>query len=334
MACSRWRRWSRWPTCGGPSCSPGGWCLAASALFFGYILARALTSPVAYIAWDDEFMVIGCLMLYLLTACYFTDPRRRLWVLGILMALAAVNLAVGRAAVRGRGQFHAVLVHPPRAVHRAGRAASTFARTIWRDIWKCWLPESVDGALEPGAGLGEVLLRVWRAHVFLAGHAAHRQPGGIPQRLRGHDGADAPEPGAGEGEIAGMVRPDGAAAVIAVVALAAVGVGLALSAQQAAPGTRPARCSTSRHDVRPAALGGGGAGNSRFAPVRHGCGDLRVLWPDVPRSADPARPDPRAQRLPRTAGRIRRAWAGWRCCCSWGRTCGGAADVPAPVSAA
>lgn len=78
-----------------PKPSPSGLCLAASAWFFGYILARTLTSPVAYIAWDDEFMVIGCLLLYLLTACYLTDPRRRMWVLWILLALAGGNLLVG-----------------------------------------------------------------------------------------------------------------------------------------------------------------------------------------------------------------------------------------------
>ena len=75
--------------------APDGLCLGASAVFFGYVLVRALLSPVAYIAWDDEFMVMGCLMLYLLTACYLTDPRRRLWVLWILMTLAVVNILVG-----------------------------------------------------------------------------------------------------------------------------------------------------------------------------------------------------------------------------------------------
>jgi O-antigen ligase len=73
---------------------PNGLCLASSALFFGYILWRALVSPVVYLAWFDEFMVLGALIVYLLTACYFTDPRRRLWLLFVLLALAGVNLAV------------------------------------------------------------------------------------------------------------------------------------------------------------------------------------------------------------------------------------------------
>ena len=87
-----------------PKLPPDGWCLGASAVFFGYVLARAYFSPVAYIASEDAFMVGGSLIVYLLTACYFTDPRRRVWVLSILMALAAVNLVVGaRQFAEGSG---------------------------------------------------------------------------------------------------------------------------------------------------------------------------------------------------------------------------------------
>ncbi len=78
-----------------PKLPANGWCLASSALFFGYILARTLTSPVEYIAWDDRFMVLAALVVYLLTACLLTDPRRRQWVLVALLALAVVNIVVG-----------------------------------------------------------------------------------------------------------------------------------------------------------------------------------------------------------------------------------------------
>ena len=77
-----------------PKLSPNGWCLGSSALFFGYVLARAFFSPVVYLAREDAFMVLGALIVYLLTACYLTDPRRRLWVLGGLLVLAVANLAV------------------------------------------------------------------------------------------------------------------------------------------------------------------------------------------------------------------------------------------------
>ena len=78
-----------------PKLSPNGWCLVSTLVFLGYVLARAAFSPVAYIAWEDGFMVLGALIVYLLTACYLTDPRRRLWVLGGFLALAACNLAIG-----------------------------------------------------------------------------------------------------------------------------------------------------------------------------------------------------------------------------------------------
>lgn len=71
------------------------WCLGASALFFGYVLVRTLTSPVAYLAWDDRFMVLAALIVYLLTACLLTDPRRRQWILAGLLTLAVVNLVIG-----------------------------------------------------------------------------------------------------------------------------------------------------------------------------------------------------------------------------------------------
>ena len=74
---------------------PNGWCLVSSAVFFGYVLLRALFSPVSYLAWSDAAMVLGALIIYLLTACYLTDPRRRLWVLTGLLALAFGNLGVG-----------------------------------------------------------------------------------------------------------------------------------------------------------------------------------------------------------------------------------------------
>ena len=78
-----------------PKLPASPWCMASTALFFGYILARTLTSPVDYLAWDDRFMVLAALIVYLLTACLLTDPRRRRWILAGLLALAVVNLVVG-----------------------------------------------------------------------------------------------------------------------------------------------------------------------------------------------------------------------------------------------
>jgi O-antigen ligase len=84
---------------------PNGFCLASSALFFGYILWRASVSPVEYLAWFDEFMVLGALIVYLLVACYLTDPRRRVWLLVVLLAVAAVNLVVAARQFSGGDDY-------------------------------------------------------------------------------------------------------------------------------------------------------------------------------------------------------------------------------------
>ena len=74
---------------------PNPLCLAATGLFLGYVLVRGFTSPVAYIAWTDEFIALGALAVYLLTACHLTNPRERWWVLAFLLAAGVVNVLVG-----------------------------------------------------------------------------------------------------------------------------------------------------------------------------------------------------------------------------------------------
>ncbi len=80
---------------------PNGWCLSSAALFGGWIVVRACFSPVVYLARADAFMVLAALIVYLLTACYFTDPRRRLWVLGVWVLLAGGNLVLGARQFAG-----------------------------------------------------------------------------------------------------------------------------------------------------------------------------------------------------------------------------------------
>jgi O-antigen ligase len=70
-------------------------CLGVSAAFFGYILARAMRSPVDYLWWTDFYMVLGCLAVYLLTAFYLTGIRERVIVIWVLFALAAINVFIG-----------------------------------------------------------------------------------------------------------------------------------------------------------------------------------------------------------------------------------------------
>lgn len=63
-------------------------CLLVSALFFTYILVRATFSEVTYLWWQDFYMVLACLIVYLLTVFYVTDPRDRAILVWALLALS------------------------------------------------------------------------------------------------------------------------------------------------------------------------------------------------------------------------------------------------------
>ena len=107
-----------------PKMPANGWCLLSSTLFFGYILARSLTSPVLYLAWFDRFMVLAALAVYLLTACLLTDPRRRLWILAALLALGITNLVVGARQFAGGDGF--MLFGFLRSIQYSGRASGLY----------------------------------------------------------------------------------------------------------------------------------------------------------------------------------------------------------------
>ena len=127
--------------------APNGWCLVSSAVLFGYVLIRALFSPVVYLAWEDGFMVLGALIVYLLTACYLTDPRRRLWIFGWLLVLAAADLAIGVRQFAGDDKTTAFGFL--RSVQYAGRASGFFV-----------CPDHLAGFLEMVICLG-VSVVVW-----------------------------------------------------------------------------------------------------------------------------------------------------------------------------
>ncbi len=68
-------------------------------------------------------MVLAALVLYLLTACLLTDPRRRLWVLAALLALALVNLFVGaKQFASGQGYMLFGFIRSP----STGRASGLY----------------------------------------------------------------------------------------------------------------------------------------------------------------------------------------------------------------
>jgi hypothetical protein len=70
-------------------------CLVTSAVFFGYVLWRAIYSPVEYFAWSDLYMVLGCLAVYYLTSLHLTGTRERTVILWTLFILAALEVFIG-----------------------------------------------------------------------------------------------------------------------------------------------------------------------------------------------------------------------------------------------
>lgn len=75
--------------------NPSAVCLAVSSVCFSYILLRAAYSPIEYLWWKDFYMVLGCLVAYLLTSLYLTGERQRTAVVWGLLALAVIEIFIG-----------------------------------------------------------------------------------------------------------------------------------------------------------------------------------------------------------------------------------------------
>ena len=75
-------------------------CLIVTALFFSYILGRALLSPVPYIARSDIYSVLGALVVYFLVSCVLTDPRQRVWLFVVLLFFSLAHVLVGAVQFR------------------------------------------------------------------------------------------------------------------------------------------------------------------------------------------------------------------------------------------
>ncbi len=78
-----------------PQAPPNARCLLATGLFFGYVLARILFSPVAYLARPDLFMVLAALVIYFVVAFYLTARKFRLWLVAALLVLGLVHVVIG-----------------------------------------------------------------------------------------------------------------------------------------------------------------------------------------------------------------------------------------------
>ena len=69
-------------------------CLCASGIFFGYILLRSLTSPIAYAARPDLYCVLAALAVYGVTI-FLSNATLRLTIIVSLLVLAIAHVLIG-----------------------------------------------------------------------------------------------------------------------------------------------------------------------------------------------------------------------------------------------
>jgi hypothetical protein len=85
--------------------TPNVLCLGSSAVFFGYLIGRALFSPAEYLARSDLYAILGALIVYAFTAIVFTGAKARLSFLGFLLVCGLVHVFVGAIQFRDGNNF-------------------------------------------------------------------------------------------------------------------------------------------------------------------------------------------------------------------------------------
>lgn len=70
-------------------------CVMATLCMAGYLVGRAILSPVDYLARPDLYLLLGCLVVYLVTAYSLTGSKQRILVLGGLLVFAFAHIVVG-----------------------------------------------------------------------------------------------------------------------------------------------------------------------------------------------------------------------------------------------
>jgi tetratricopeptide (TPR) repeat protein len=75
--------------------APSAACILTTLLLGAWVLVRSKFSPIEYLALPDFYMMIGCLMAYLLTAYYLTGQLDRAILIGVLWAIAGLEVWCG-----------------------------------------------------------------------------------------------------------------------------------------------------------------------------------------------------------------------------------------------
>ena len=88
-----------------PKPQPHRLCLITTALFFGYVIGRAVLSPVPYLARADLYSVLSALVVYFFIACIFTESKRRISLVIFLLGLGMVHVVIGAIQFRNDNNF-------------------------------------------------------------------------------------------------------------------------------------------------------------------------------------------------------------------------------------
>lgn len=103
-----WRQSLSLPLPGGNAVSRsrfGDICFALAAIFCGYVVLRALASPVAYFGREDAALALAWLLVYGLTATVLGGLRQRISLIKALTLLAVANLGIGFYQFSGHQEF-------------------------------------------------------------------------------------------------------------------------------------------------------------------------------------------------------------------------------------
>jgi O-antigen ligase len=130
---------------------PNGLSIASTLLLGAWVLGRALYSPIEYLALPDFFMMLGCLMTYLLTAFYLNDILEETVLIVVLWVIAALEIWVGMVQFLKNGDFMLFgLLRPPQVLRASGMYISpnNFAGflmmvaivSISFGVWSRWRP--------------------------------------------------------------------------------------------------------------------------------------------------------------------------------------------------
>src|SRR4051794_37495668 len=88
-----------------PKPAPDAFCLWTTLIFFGYIVGRAVCSPVAYLARIEICSIVAGLIVYVLASCVLTSARTRMVVFASLLAATIAHVFVGAIQFRGGNNY-------------------------------------------------------------------------------------------------------------------------------------------------------------------------------------------------------------------------------------